>query len=56
MSEANKTPKGKKDEFLQKEPNKLTEEELKKVSGGMRKPAMTQSYDPTETSGCCGCM
>jgi bacteriocin-like protein len=57
MSEPIKTPKGKNEEkFLQKEPAKLSEEELSKVSGGMRKEGMTISYDPTETSGCCGCM
>jgi bacteriocin-like protein len=47
----NITPAGNVNEFLQKEPDELSDEELTKVSGGMPPKG---TLDPTETSGCCG--
>jgi hypothetical protein len=40
------------DEFLQKEPDEVSTDDLAKISGGMRVQKAT--LDPTETSGCCG--
>ena len=52
MDDPGKTPKvTEADEFLQKEPDALSEGELAKISGGMAPKA---TLDPSETSGCCG--